>query len=481
MNRIFFCSFVILVLCQSCYKVGPEFQEIYSPCKHQWIDSEIQTTDDFICYWWQTFDDATLNNLIEIAYSQNLPLQIACYRIQEARARLGVVTGEFYPQVQEGFGSVSWTQISKHQPNTGIAPDLHFKDYQLGLQAAWELDFWGKFRRAIESENATLCASFASYDDVLVLLLSDVASVYVQIRVADEQIEIVRRNIAIQNRSLEIAKAQFRGGFVSELDVQQATTLLKDTEARLPDLEAQRRIATNALCVLLGIAPQEIGCLLGDEGQIPIAPEKVIVNMPEELLCRRPDIRQAYFEAAAQSARIGVAYADFFPQVSLTGLIAFRSGDSALNFNGRGGSLFDRDSLTFDYGASFAWPLLNYGRITNSVEIEKMRYCQLMKNYQDVVLRAYQEVEDGLISFLKTNEQAALLSDSVVAAKRSVDLSKTQYVEGMVDYTRVLNTQQALLSEEERWTLARGNIALSLIATYKALGGGWEIKYAECE
>ena len=391
-------------------------------------------------------------------------------------ARLGLAVGEFYPQLQEGIGSATRTRLSQHAPNIGPAPDLFFKDYQLGLQAAWELDFWRKYRRAIESENASLCAAYASYDNVLVLLLGDVAALYTQIRAFDELIQIVKDNVKIQERGLEIAKAQFEGGFVSELDVQQATTLLRGTQARLPELERQHRQAENALCVLLGMAPQELGALLPGPGKIPVAASELVVYMPESLLYRRPDIRLALQEAAAQSARVGVAFADFFPQISLTGTIAYQSSDSNNNVNSSGGNLLDRDSLSFNYGAAFAWPLLNYGRIGNSVRIQKARFCQTVVAYQTVVLQAYQEVEDSLVGYVKSREQIKYLSDSVKAAERSVALSNTQYVEGMVDYTRVLDTQRSFLQEAERLTQVRSDAVLSLIATYKALGGGWEIR-----
>ncbi len=473
--------FIAMILClNGCMKVGPDFLHPKAPTKQGWIDSKndkVKVTDEKICYWWKVFNDPILDQLIENAYNQNLPLKIAGYRIMEARAFLGIAIGEFFPQTQEGIGSATRTKLSKHQPNIGPSPDLHFKDYQLGFQAAWELDFWGKFRRSIESERAELFSSYANYDDVIVLLLSDVAFVYIQIRTIEDQINIVQNNIKLQKRSVEISRAQFEGGFVSELDVQQATTLLKGTEARLPDLERQYVQAQNALSILLGMAPVDLTTMLQSPKVVSDYPSEIIVNMPEDLLYRRPDIRQAFYATAAQSARIGVAFADFFPSISLSGVIALRSsGDSTMNVNGQSGNLLDRDSLSFNYGTSFSWPILNYGRIANRVQAEKARYCQLVINYRDTVLRAYRDVEDGLIAYLKAIEQMDYLSDSVRAAKRSSELANIQYVEGMADYTRVLNTQEALLAEEEKLALAKSDIALGLIATYKALGGGWEIR-----
>ncbi|MGA8164627.1 MAG: efflux transporter outer membrane subunit [Waddliaceae bacterium] len=470
---------VVLLSLNSCFKVGPNFRPPTPPPKCEWIDANDKhvKSAEPLYTWWKVFEDPLLDHLILTAYRQNLPLKVACFRIMEARARLGIAIGEFFPQQQEGFGSATRWKLSENQANIGPMPDIYFQDYQLGLQVAWELDFWGRFRRAIESEGALVSASIADYDDVLVLLLSDVAAVYVTIRTTQELIEIVKNNIKLQKRSLDITEANFEGGFVSELDVKQATTLLRGTEARLPDLQRQLRQAENAMSVLLGIVPQDLECLFDGKASIPSASADILVGMPESLLQRRPDIRRALYDAAAQSARIGVAFSDFFPQLFLSGMIGYRSsGNSMQNPNEGGGNLFAKDSLTFNYGTSFVWPLLNYGRIYNSVRLERARFCQLVYNYKNIVLQAYQEVEDGIVAFLKAHKQETYLSESVKAAKRSVELANTQYVEGLADYTRVLNTQQAQLAEEERHALVRGEIAFGLIATYKALGGGWQLR-----
>jgi len=308
--------------------------------------------------------------------------------------------------------------------------------------------------------------------------LSDVASFYVQIRTVEQQIKIVQNNLRIQERSLQITEAQFRGGFVSELDVQQAKTLLKGTEARIPELKRELRVTQNALATLLGIVQSNLASILTSEGDIPKTSSEILITLPESILYRRPDVREAFYATAAQSAKVGVAFAEFFPQISLVGQIGLRSsGDSTMNVNAQSGNLLDRDSLTFNYGTGFTWPILNYGRISSRVRIEKSRFCQLAINYQNTVLQAYQEVEDGLTTFINSQEQSEILKESAKAASRAVELANTQYVEGMVDYTRVLNTQESLLAEEEKLALSKGSIALGLIATYKALGGGWEIKY----
>jgi len=457
-------ALVFLLLLFGCQKVGPNFRPPPAPCKQGWIEEanpQLSVGRERLCGWWRLFQDPVLERLVSAASSQNLDLKSACYRIAEARANLGFAIGELFPQQQEAFGTAEKVRQSRNRANAPAL--LDFSDYQLGFQAAWELDIWGRYRRAVEAEQAGLLASYADYDDVLVLLTSDVAAVYVQIRTLEERLKIVKNNSKIQVRSLEISEAQFEAGFVTELDMQQSLSLLSETEARVPDLEREKRQAENALCVLLGIVPQELERLLCCGSGIPAAPGPLVVNLPEQLLCRRPDIRRAFYEAAAQSARVGVAYSDFFPRISLNGEIALAAE----------GNLLSRDSLTYGYGAGFVWPLFNYGRIGSRVKAEEARFCRLVTEYQNRVLRAYSEVEDGLVAFIKAQEEAALLEGSVKAAGRSVELSKTQYVEGITDYTTVLNTQEALLSSEERLALARGGAALGLIATYKALGGGW--------
>lgn len=469
----------LCILSTGCFKVGPDFCCPCPPEKYDWIpeDSKISGCRDNISTWWKVFDDPVLNNLIDVAHAQNLDLQIAGYRIMEARANLGIAVGEFFPQLQEGIGSATHTKISKNAPNTGRMPDNPFKDYLLGFQAQWEIDFWGKFRRAIESADASFCASIYNYDDAMVILLSDVAATYVRIRTTQELINIVKSNVKVQHRGWEISDAQYRGGFVTELDVQQALTLLRGTEARLPVFEAELRAAENALCVLLGIPPQDVSNLLLGPEVIPVPPTEVAVGIPAELLNYRPDIRRSLLETKAQSARIGVAYADLFPQFSVAGFIGLESsGNSTLSISGKSGNLLSRNSLTYNYGMNFAWPILNYGRIINAVHVEDARLKQLILDYENNILNAYREVEDGLIAFLKSQDQVTFLKDSTKAAARSVDLSKTQYVEGAADYTRVLTTQESLLAEQEKLANARADIAFSLISTYKALGGGWEIR-----
>ncbi|HFD79716.1 MAG TPA: efflux transporter outer membrane subunit, partial [Gammaproteobacteria bacterium] len=343
----------------------------------------------------------------------------------------------------------------------------------IGLDAAWELDFWGRFRRGVESASANLGASVADYDSALVSLTSEVARTYVTIRTLEERLAIAENNTLTQQRSYHIADVRFRNGAVSELDPSQALSLLKSTESTVPKLRSQIRQVKNALSILLGMPPGELKDILEGASGIPEVPRQLNVGIPADLLRRRPDIRRAELQAAAQSARIGIAKSELYPRIALIGSIGLLNGDTGNNGNS---DLFKSDSLAYQFGPSFSWKILNYGRLKNQVRLQDARLEELLVNYQNQVLEAAREVEDGISSFLGARDQASYLAESVKAAQRSVDLALVQYREGAVDYQRVLDTQKTLLATQDAYTSVRGDTVRALIATYKALGGGWEIR-----
>ena len=470
---------IVLILLSGC-AVGPDFVRPDAPSEDAWIDSDvpqIKTEPADLIDWWKVFNDPVLDSLIETAYSQNLPLQIAGLRIMEARAQLGVAVGSQYPQLQQLSGSAGAVEISDNAPNA-VAADKFYYDYQLGFDAVWEMDFWGRFRRGVESAQANYLSSIAGYDNALVTLTAEVARAYVLIRTFEDRIRIADENVKIQKRSLEIAEARFEGGIVTELDVQQARALLNDTKASISRLETGLRQAKHGLSILLGIPPGELKNVLVKSGNIPEAPTEVVVGIPAELLRRRPDIRTAELQTAAQSALIGVAKADLYPQFSLVGSLGLQSSEQGgiPSNNAHFGDLFDSESITYFVGPSVQWPILNYGRITNRVRVQDARFQQLIVNYQNTVLNAYREVEDAMVGFLRSQEQVKYLGDSVKASQRSVDLSLIQYREGVTDYQRVLDTQRFLTQEQDLLTSVNGEVALNLISMYKALGGGWQMR-----
>jgi len=463
--------------------VGPDFARPQAKLNDNWSTEDdprvvVQTAVDR--EWWRAFQDPVLDELILLAYRQNLPLEIAGLRILEARARLAIALGQQYPQQQFAFGSATKVGLSENAPNSALG-DTDFWDYQLGFDAVWEFDFWGRFRRGVEAAQADALASAADYDNALITLTAEVARTYTVIRTQEVLIQITLVNVKAQEEGLEIALSRFRNGVTTELDVMQARTLLESSRALVPTLQIRLQQAQNALSTLLGQTTGEVQNLLNGQTGIPKAPAEVAVSVPAELLRRRPDIHSAELFAAAQSARIGVAKADLYPSFSLFGEIGFQSSSQggALSDHAELENLFDGDSLFYSIGPQFQWPLFNYGRIESNVRVQDARFQQLLVNYQETVLRAAQEVEDALIGFLKEQEAHVFRQNSVNAAQRSMEVALAQYREGAVDYQRVLDTQRALLQEESNLAQTRSNIATNFIALYKALGGGWELRLGQ--
>jgi NodT family efflux transporter outer membrane factor (OMF) lipoprotein len=469
-----------LLLLGGCTKVGPDFVKPDAQVADQWSEAgelQLNATESDHADWWLGFNDAVLEKLVNEAYDQNLNLQIAGLRILEARAQLGLAIGSAWPQQQQATMDAIYSVPSDNTAGSAALNDTW--NYGTGLSIGWEIDFWGKFRRGIESADAALLASIADYDTVLVSLTADVANTYVVIRTFEERLAIARENVKIQERSLRITDVRFRNGATTELDVQQAKTLLLNTQAAIPALEAGLRQAENSLSILLGKPPGQVRQLLGPEGRIPSPPTEIAVGIPADLLRRRPDVRGAELQAAAQSALIGVAKADFYPSVALLGSIGLAATEnSTTTASGKSGigEWFTADSLTFTGGPAITWNIFNYGQIANNVRTQDARLQQLLVNYQNVVLRAAAEVENAAVGFVRSQEQARFLDESVTAALRSVDLAVIQYRDGATDYTRVLNTQQDLVAQQDQATVTRGDIAFNLIDMYRALGGGWQMR-----
>lgn len=467
----------LAVLFTGCTTLGPDFKKPSASVEKKWKevdDPQIKAETADYSTWWRVLGDPVLDNLITMACKQNLSLRVAGLRILEARAFLGIAIGLQYPQAQSLSGGYAYQKSSKNAPPLSELPD-YVRDqadtsadvFQAGFNAAWELDFWGKFRRGVEAADAGLAASIAGYDTLLVLLTAEVSGAYVVIRTLEQRLEFAKSNVEIQERGLRIAEVLFKGGETSELDVQQARSLLHNTQSTIPVLEISVRQAQNGLCVLLGIPPSNLSELLKGSGPIPAAPAEVAVGIPADLLRRRPDIRLAEFQAAAQGALIGVAEADLYPHFAIGGSIGFAVGNS----NG----LFNGDSLVgFFTPFSFRWDIFNYGRIKNNVRIQDARFEQLLVTYQNKVLEAAREVEDGLVGFIRSQQQEKFLADAAQAADRATQLSLLQYREGLTDYTRVLNTQQLLVAQQDSLASSRGDIVRYLISVYKSLGGGWQ-------
>lgn len=448
------------------FKIGPQYATPTAPVADKWIDAadaRIKSDPAQDCAWWTVFNDATLNGLIQTAYRQNLDLRAAGTRILESRAQRNVAIGNLFPQSQTAQVDYAHAQLSK---NLGLPlPSNTLNVWADGFNLSWEIDFWGRYRRSIEGAEADLDASVESYGDTLVMLLSEVATNYVQLRTYEERLQFARQNVIVQKRSLGLAEARFRNGRGTELDVSQARSTVAQTESLIPPLITGRRQAANQLCTLLGVPVAN----LADEfapASIPHVPVEIAVGIPADLLRRRPDVRRAERQVASQSARVGVAEADLYPRVSLNGFVGFVADDFK--------DLFTSKSFTGLFFPTMQWNVLNYGRIRNNIRAQDARLEAATLQYQQTVLNADREVEDALTAFLNAQQQAASLEDSVREAKRSVDLVMLQFEGGLIDFNRVFNTQTTLLTAQDQLATTRGNIALQLIQVYRAMGGGWE-------
>lgn len=452
------------------FKVGPNYAPPPAPAAANWIDKSdarvnSQTTSDYL--WWTVFQDATLNNLIETAYRQNLDLKTAGTRILTARAQRNVAIGNLFPQTQTATAAYAHAQLSR---NLAILPNLPGAGGEIslwadGFNASWEADVWGRYRRTIEQANANMDASFEAYGDTLVMMLAEVATSYVQLRTFQQRLEYATRNVEIQRGSLGIAAARFRDGVASELDVTQAASNMAQTEALIPQLRAGLRQSNNALCVLLGIPPENLVTQFA-RAPIPRAPVTVAVGIPADLLRRRPDVRRAERQVAAQSAAIGIAESDWYPRFSVNGFIGYTAND--LN------DLFAAKSFTGFVLPTAQWNILNYGRILNNVRAQNAQLETTTLQYQQTVLNAGREVENALVQFLEAQQQAIFLAESVKQAERSVELVTLQFRGGVTDFNRVYTTQATLVTQQDQLASTQGNIAQQLIAVYRALGGGWE-------
>lgn len=459
--------------------VGPDFERPDAPTLDSWSQGaglEIDHRTGFTTRsaaaapWWTLFRDPQLNTLIEEAYHENISLETAGVKIYQARAQLGIATGELFPQQQQLVGEKKIESFSKNEPLLNRLSDFHhfdnhFTRVKAGFDAAWEIDLWGQIRRNVQSADAQFLANIASYDDALVTITGDVAATYISIRELQRLIAIAHENAALQKQSLDIANLRYKDGAATELDVEEATVTYNNTLSQIPVYEAQLAQAYNAMSVLLGEPPGAVRKRLSVPAPLPKVPGKVAVGIPADLLRRRPDIRQAEYQAAQQSAQIGVAVADFYPSFTLSGGIGVEASSV--------GDLFSPSSIVKAAGPGFTWNILNYGRILNNVRVQDALFQQAVLNYQNTVISAYAEVENALVAFVKSGQESQYLEISVKASKGAAKLALDQYQQGVADYDRVVNAQRSLQTAEERLVAARADELTNLIAVYKGLGGGW--------
>lgn len=464
---------ITTLLTLSACAVGPNYKEPPQKIAPHWKKSNASIQESRIrnANWWQAFHDPTLNALIQYGYTHNLSLQATGARVLQARAQLAQSVGALYPQQQAVTGNLTYNRIGGQSLQFVLPPS--FNTAAIGVSASWELDFWGKYRRAVLANDASFLASYAAYDHALVTLTSDIATTYIGIRTSEKLIQVTQQNIRVQTWILKIAKTRYTEGQTSMLDVDQAQTILAQTEASLPPLRNTLEHQKNLLGVLLGTTPDHVDGMLGKQRGIPHAPNRVAVGIPRETLAKRPDIYEARMNVIAQSEMIGAIKAELFPSFSLSGTFAFAAnsiGSSSL------GELFNWSNRTVTAGPGLSWPILNYGQITNMVRTQDALFQQTLLDYQNKILSAQQEVQDNITQFIEAKNTTQALTVANNSASQSTQLSMIRYREGQSDFTPVLQSEMQQLSVQISLTNAQGDIPKALVALYRSLGGGWQIR-----
>ena len=409
--------------------------------------------------WWEVFQDKELQELIRTALQNNYDVRIAAARVLEAQAQLGITRADQLPTLGVGGGVTS-----QQSPKQGPIPSFEITEGQLTASAAWNLDFWGKYRRATEAARANLLASEWARKQVIATLVANVAAGYFQLRQLDLQLEISQRTLTSRRDSLQLTQTLEQHGIQSLLDVRQAEQLVYTAAAEVPDLERQIAQREDAISILLGNSPGDVprGLKLTDQ---PHAPE-VPAGLPSSLLARRPDIAQAEQVLIAANAQIGVARAAYFPQISLTGSAGFES--TALT------NLFTGPAGLWNLAGSFSQPIFQGGRLKSNVRLAEAQQQQAVLAYQQTIKGAFRDVSDALVAYRKNREFRIQQEHLVESAQDAARLSEVRFKAGTTDYLEVLTNETNSFSAELGLAQAQGNELTALVQLYQALGGGWK-------
>ena len=408
--------------------------------------------------WWEVFQDETLQELIRSALQQNYDVRIAAVRILEARAQLGITRADQFPTAAAGAAA-----LNERLPQSRISPATNTTAYQVNVSAEWELDFWGKFRRATESARANLLANEWARQEVISTVVSDVASAYFQLRELDLELEISSQTLASRRDSLRLTQLLADRGATSLLDVRQAEQLVFGAAASIPDLEERIEQQENFISALLGNNPQAVprGRRLTDQPRAPAVP----AGLPSALLERRPDIRQAEQQVVAANASIGVAKADYFPQIALTGTGGSQSYALTNLFGGPAG--------LWTLAASAAQPIFQGGRLRNRVELAEAQQQEAALFYQRAIQQAFREVSDALIAYRRSQEFRIQQEQLTRSAEDATRLSNMRYSGGATSYLEVLDSETRKFAAQLNLAQAQLNELQSMVRIYRALGGGW--------
>lgn len=457
--------FTAVGMLAGCATVGPDYTapEIKAPDKWNTAvpagSGAADTSRDSLASWWANLDDPALVALIDVALKNNKDLKQAKARIREARAQRGVVEARLLPSAD---ASGSYT-LSRTEDNSEVGTTRNL--FAAGLDAGWEIDLFGGLRRATEASQAAYEASQEDYLMVHVSLAAEVALNYIDVRTLQERLAIVEENLKLQTETYELTTYRLKAGLVTQLDVDRAKTNMEETRASIPTLVTRLAAARNRLSALMGEYPGYADPQVADPKTLPIAPVEIALGVPAETLRRRPDVRSAERELAAQTARIGVATADLYPKLSLSGSI----GIDASSFAG----LFSANNRGAAIGPRFTWNIFNAGAVRSNIEIQNAKQEQALLQYENTILLALEEAENAITSYVNEQKRAQSLNDALLSATSSTSLALNQYQSGLIDFQDVLDAQRTLLSVRDNLAVSKGTVIANLVRLYKALGGGW--------
>lgn len=452
-------------LISSCITVGPDYKKPDFPVAPEWQThvrdglKADQTSTEELSRWWERFNDPVLENLVTRAISDNLGIREATERLRESRARRGITSSALFPWL-DSSGSAT---RSKSNENNGPSSENNF--FSIGFDVSWELDIFGGTRRAVEAADATVLSSNENLRDVHISTIAEITQVYIETRTLQNRLDSSLKNLALQEETYELTAARATAGLEDDLSRQQALYNLESTRSQIPGLRTSLEEAKNSLAILVGRGPGSLHELLEEHYPIPLIPEEVAIGVPADTLRQRPDVRQAEYELIAQTARVGVAMADFYPKLSLNGAIGIDSVNS--------GSLFDSKSASHTYGVRFSWPIFHGGAIRQNIEVQNALQEQALLRYEATILSALQEVENVLVAYSEEQTRFESLEKAVQAATLAVELAQNKYQSGLIDFSNLLDTQRSLNSLEDQRAQSKGAIATNYIRLFKALGGGW--------
>ena len=473
----YFCSLIALLLLTGCTTVGSDFDKPKVAIPKKWSSESAEGSFDTVeKAWWIGFNDPTLTALIALTEKENLSLRQSALRIVEARAILGSTNANNLPNLSLN-GNASTTSQSEHSSQQPLDNN---EIYSLGFDSSWEIDAWGRLLRQRESASSSHLSLMADYGDMLITVTAEVASNYIGIRTLQQRLVLLKSNIELQERSLEIAEVWYKNGGRTELDLQQARALVFETRSQLPSLEQELYKMETALAVLLGTHRAAVLEHLNGALDIPTFHDENDLNISVDILRRRPDIRSSEYIAKLYNAELGINEADYYPTFSLTGSLGYSltTGITTLAGGSAGSSvsdLFSSDAIQHSVGIGFSWNIFNFERVANNIRAADARLQQAIEAYKYTVINAVKEVEDALVSLDKSTNLEVYLSQSAQAYDRASSLAINQYKDGATDYQSVLDSLRQLVSVRQSQVQAKGQIALDVVSLYKAMGGGWKL------